>query len=187
VINGHIFPDFKNILEKILLFKKRFFKKRCMQRISAQDAFFQKCLLTHGLGLPFKKIISQDIAFNKKNLYHNCVRLKKRNKNKFMKHAEKLSHIDDKIKALQTKKKKLEEKQNVALVNIIKRLGVHNLPEEIVVGALIETSEAFEHNKPILSVWRDKGRRFLKPHKENNEEEKGNNPLSFHQPSATHP
>lgn len=104
-----------------------------------------------------------------------------------MKHAEKLSDIDGKIKALQTKKKKLEEKQNLAWVNLIKKLGIHNLPEEIVVGALRETMEAFKENKPILSLWRHKGQRFLKPQKENNGEVKVGTPISFQHPSKTNP
>lgn len=104
-----------------------------------------------------------------------------------MKHAEKLCHIDGKIKALQTKKKKLEEKQNLAWVNLIKKLGIHNLPEEIVVGALRETMEAFKENKPILSLWRHKGQRFLKPQKESKKGAGTDNPISFQHPSKTNP
>lgn len=78
-----------------------------------------------------------------------------------MNSASKLLSIDEQIKALQEKKKKLEEKSLLNLVKVIKKLGADSLPVDILVGSIFETIEAFNQKKDITKKWQAKGKDFL--------------------------
>ena len=74
---------------------------------------------------------------------------------------EKLTQIDHKIKTLQNKKKKLADKYNLELITLMKRAGAMDLPEDILLGALLEAVEAFKANSPCLKGWQSTGRVFF--------------------------
>ena len=75
--------------------------------------------------------------------------------------TSKLVSIDEQIKALQEKKKKLEEKKFLDLAKVIKKLGADSLPVDILVGSLFETMEAFNQKKDITKKWQAKGKELL--------------------------
>ncbi|NBT86084.1 MAG: hypothetical protein EBT45_06270 [Alphaproteobacteria bacterium] len=74
---------------------------------------------------------------------------------------DKVSEIDLQIKALQEKKKKLEEKQSIQLAQVIKKTGASTLPPELLIGALLDAVKAFEDNKDITKKWQQAGKEFL--------------------------
>ena len=80
----------------------------------------------------------------------------------------KVSEIDLKIKALQEKKKHLEERNLHDLAKVIKKLGADSLPTNILVGSLLETVEAFQQKKDIIKNWQTKGKDFFFFFKQNN-------------------
>ncbi len=75
---------------------------------------------------------------------------------------QKVSEIDLKIKALQDKKKKLEEKQYFELAHLIKKTGAISLSPEILVGSLLDATIAFKEKHEILKKWQQTGTEFLK-------------------------
>ncbi len=85
----------------------------------------------------------------------------------------KVSEIDLKIKALQEKKKKLEEKKSLQLVQLIKKSGASILPSEILVGSLLDAVKAFEDNIDTIKKWQKSGQEFLNSGKDKKEEEGG--------------
>jgi Conjugal transfer protein TraD len=80
----------------------------------------------------------------------------------------KVSEIDLKIKALQEKKKNLEERNLHDLAKIIKKLNADALPVEIFIGSLLETVETFQQKKDSTKNWQTKGKDFLEAGKKNN-------------------
>ena len=81
----------------------------------------------------------------------------------------KVSEIDLKIKALQDKKKKLEEKQFLQLAQMIKKSGASVLSSEVLVGVMIEAVKTFEENQDVVKQWQQVGREFLTAEKEKNQ------------------
>ena len=79
--------------------------------------------------------------------------------------TSKLLSIDEQIKALQEKKKKLEERSLLDLAKVIKKLGADSVPVDVFVGALLETVEAFQQKKDIVKKWQAKGKDFLEADK----------------------
>lgn len=80
----------------------------------------------------------------------------------------KVSEIDLKIKALQDKKKKLEEKQFLQLAQIIKKSGAFVLSSEVLVGVMLEAVKTFEENHDAVKKWQQVGKEFLTAEKEKN-------------------
>ncbi|MBX9786303.1 MAG: conjugal transfer protein TraD [Alphaproteobacteria bacterium] len=80
----------------------------------------------------------------------------------------KVSEIDLKIKALQEKKKHLEERNLHGLAKVIKKLNADSLPTNILIGSLLETVEAFQQKKDSIKNWQTKGKGFLEADKKNN-------------------
>ncbi len=89
----------------------------------------------------------------------------------------KVSKIDLKIKALQEKKKHLEEKNLHDLAKVIKKLGVDSLPLDILVGSFLETIEAFQQKKDITKNWQTKGKDFLEADKKTNSRRTSSHPF----------
>jgi len=79
--------------------------------------------------------------------------------------TSKLLSIDEQIKALQEKKKKLEEKNLLDLAKVIKKLGADSLSVDVLVGSFLETVEAFQQKKDIVKKWQSKGKDFLEADK----------------------
>jgi hypothetical protein len=77
----------------------------------------------------------------------------------------KLLSIDEQIKALQDKKKKLEEKSLLDLAKVIKKLGADSLPIDILVGSIFETMEAFNQKKDVTKKWQAKGKEIFEANK----------------------
>ena len=73
----------------------------------------------------------------------------------------KVSDIDLKIKALQDKKKKLEEKQLIQLAQLIKKSWPYSLSSEVFVGIMMESLQTFEKNKDAVQKWQQIGQEFL--------------------------
>ena len=71
-------------------------------------------------------------------------------------------------KALQDKKKKLEEKQILQLAQLIKKSGAYSLSSEILVGVMIEAVKAFKDNQERVKKWQQSGKEFLTEEKEKN-------------------
>ena len=92
--------------------------------------------------------------------------------------TSKLLSIDEQIKALQEKKKKLEEKKFLDLAKVIKKLGADFLPVDILVGSIFETIEAFNQKKDIVKKWQSKGKELLETDKKN---KRSNSANSFRQ------
>jgi len=80
----------------------------------------------------------------------------------------KVSEIDLKIKALQEKKKHLEERNLHGLAKVIKKLNADSLPTNILIGSLLEAVEAFQQKKDSIKNWQTKGKDFLEAEKRNN-------------------
>lgn len=80
----------------------------------------------------------------------------------------KVSEIDLKIKVLQDKKKKLEEKQFLQLAQMIKKSGASVLSSEILIGVMIEAVKTFEENSDMVRKWQQVGKEFLTAEKEKN-------------------
>ncbi|MBY0281483.1 MAG: conjugal transfer protein TraD [Alphaproteobacteria bacterium] len=80
----------------------------------------------------------------------------------------KVSEIDLKIKALQEKKKHLEERNLHDLAKVIKKLNADSLPIDILIGSLLETIEVFQQKKDSTKNWQTKGKDFLEADKKNN-------------------
>lgn len=93
--------------------------------------------------------------------------------------TSKLVSIDEQIKALQEKKKKLEEKKFLDLAKVIKKLGADSLPIDILVGSIFETMEAFNQKKEITKKWQAKGKELLETDKKSKRSHSRN---SFRQP-----
>jgi len=74
---------------------------------------------------------------------------------------KKLSEIDGQIKALQDKKKKLEEKHQLQLAQLLKKSGASELPSDVLVGALLDAVKAFAEKKGTLKQWQESGKEFL--------------------------
>ena len=89
----------------------------------------------------------------------------------------KVSEIDLKIKALQEKKKHLEERNLHDLAKVVKKLDADSLPLDILVGSLLETVEAFQQRKDILKNWQTKGKDFLEDDKKNNTRRNSSHPF----------
>jgi hypothetical protein len=89
----------------------------------------------------------------------------------------KVSEIDLKIKALQEKKKHLEEKNLHDLAKVIKKLNAESLPLDILVGSLLETVEAFRQKKDSIKNWQTKGKDFLEADKKNNSRRNSSHPF----------
>ena len=79
----------------------------------------------------------------------------------------KVSEIELKIKALQEKKKHLEERNLHDLAKVIKKLNADSLPTAILIGSLLETIEAFQKQKDSIKNWQTKGKDFLEADKKN--------------------
>ncbi|NBT85846.1 MAG: hypothetical protein EBT45_05045 [Alphaproteobacteria bacterium] len=77
----------------------------------------------------------------------------------------KLISLDEQIKTLQEKKRKLEEKSLQDLAKIIKKLGADSLSPEIIIGSLFEAVEAFHQKKDITKKWQAKGKEILEASK----------------------
>ena len=80
----------------------------------------------------------------------------------------KVSEIDLKIKALQDKKKKLEENQFLQLAQMIKKSGASVLSSEVLVGVMIEAVKTFEEDQDVVKKWQQVGKGFLTAEKEKN-------------------
>lgn len=80
----------------------------------------------------------------------------------------KVSEIELKIKALQEKKKHLEERNLHDLAKIIKKLNADSLPVDILIGSLLESVEAFQQKKDSIKNWQTKGKDFLEADKKSN-------------------
>ena len=80
----------------------------------------------------------------------------------------KVSEIDLKIKALQDKKKKLEEKQLIQLAQLIKKSGAYSFSAEILLGVIIDAVKTFKENQESVKRWQEVGREFLEAEKEKN-------------------
>jgi hypothetical protein len=87
----------------------------------------------------------------------------------------KVSEIDLKIKDLQDKKKKLEEKQFLQLAQMIKKSGASVLSSEILVGVMLEAVKTFEENHDAVKKWQQVGKEFLTAEKEKNGKKKSQN------------
>ncbi len=79
---------------------------------------------------------------------------------------DKLSEIDLQIKALQEKKKKLEEKQLIQLAQLIKKSGAHSFASEVLVGVMIEAVKTSKENQDSVKRWQQIGADFLTAEKE---------------------
>lgn len=90
----------------------------------------------------------------------------------------KLLSIDEQIKALQERKKKLEEKSLLDLAKVIKKLGADSFPIDILVGSIFETMEAFNQKKDIMKKWQAKGKELLETDKKS---KRSNSANSFRQ------
>lgn len=85
--------------------------------------------------------------------------------------------LETKIKALQEKKKKLEEKHLIQLAQTLKQIGADKIDAEILVGALLNIAQtcALNKNTPThaMTDWKQKGKQFLTKRKsEKNKSEK---------------
>ena len=89
-----------------------------------------------------------------------------------MNNTSKLVSLEEQIKALQEKKKKLEEKSLQDLAKVFKKLGADSLSPEILIGSLFETVEAFHQKKEGVKKWQAKGKEIL----EANKKSKGGKP-----------
>jgi hypothetical protein len=89
----------------------------------------------------------------------------------------KVSEIDLKIKALQEKKKQLEERNLHDLAKVIKKLNADSLPTNILVGSLLETVEAFQQKKDSIKCWQTKGKDFLEADKKNTNRRNSSHPF----------
>ena len=87
---------------------------------------------------------------------------------------QKVSEIELKIKALQDKKRKLEEKQYLQLAQMIKNVGAAALPSDVLVGALLDATIAFKEKQDIVKKWQQAGKEFLTSGKEKNGKKKEN-------------
>ena len=96
----------------------------------------------------------------------------------------KVSEIDLKIKALQEKKKHLEERNLHDLAKVIKKLDADSLPLDILIGSLLETVEAFRQKKDSIKNWQTKGKDFLEADKKNNSRRKPSHPFRKSQQNA---
>ena len=82
-----------------------------------------------------------------------------------VKNASQLVSLEEQIKALQGKKKKLEEKSLQDLAKVLKKLGADSLSPEILIGSIFETVEAFHQKKDVTKKWQDKGKEILEASK----------------------
>jgi len=82
-----------------------------------------------------------------------------------VKNASQLVSLEEQIKALQEKKRKLEEKSLQDLAKVFKKLGADSLPPEILIGSIFETVEAFHQKKEGVKKWQAKGNEILEAHK----------------------
>ena len=82
-----------------------------------------------------------------------------------MNNTSKLVSLEEQIKALQEKKKKLEEKSLQDLAKVFKKLGAYSLSPEILIGSLFETVEAFHQKKDVTKKWQAKGKEILEANK----------------------
>ena len=76
-----------------------------------------------------------------------------------------IQDIDERIKNLKAKKKRVEENlktQNSKLIsNIFETCNANTLPPEILAGALKEAVEHFQQNNEILNTWKREGTDLL--------------------------
>lgn len=82
-----------------------------------------------------------------------------------MNNISKLVSLEEQIKALQEKKKKLEEKSLQDLAKVLKKLGADSLHPEILIGSLFEAVEAFHQKKDVTKKWQAKGKEILEANK----------------------
>ena len=82
-----------------------------------------------------------------------------------MNQAEKLKTIDEKMKALQDKRKKVEEDILNERLKLFKKLEIDTIPLDILVGSLLETVDAVQKNKHITKQWEEKGKTFFEAEK----------------------
>ena len=82
-----------------------------------------------------------------------------------MNNTSKLVSLEEQIKALQEKKKKLEEKSLQDLAKVFKKLGADSLSPEILIGSLFETVEAFHQKKDVTKKWQARGKEILEANK----------------------
>ena len=82
-----------------------------------------------------------------------------------MNNTSKLVSLEEQIKALQEKKKKLEEKSLQDLARVFKKLGADSLSPEVLIGSIFETVEAFHQKKDVTKKWQSKGKEILEANK----------------------
>ena len=82
-----------------------------------------------------------------------------------MNNTSKLVSLEEQIKALQEKKKKLEEKSLQDLAKVLKKLGTDYLSQETLIGSIFETVEAFHQKKDVTKKWQAKGKEILEASK----------------------
>ena len=93
----------------------------------------------------------------------------------------KIQSIDDKIKALQEAKKKLESEKLTETLKLMKKSGADTLPPEILAGAISDAVEAYTKKKDIVKTWQVKGQTILDKTKKN----KGKKEDSFRQSKSS--
>lgn len=84
-------------------------------------------------------------------------------KDDFMNQDKKLQNIEQMIKELQLKKKRIEERRVEKVVKILTRCGIQDMPDEVLAGAIYDAVEAFKNDAASVRQWREDGARILRP------------------------
>ncbi|KKB96216.1 hypothetical protein SZ25_00698 [Candidatus Arcanobacter lacustris] len=74
----------------------------------------------------------------------------------------KIIDLEEKIKKLTQEKKDLENKRNIEVANLISKVGINDIEDELLVGALVSMKESIVNKDKVIEVWLDAGRKFLK-------------------------
>jgi seryl-tRNA synthetase len=74
----------------------------------------------------------------------------------------KIIDLEEKIKKLTQEKKDLENKRNIEVASLIAKVGINDIDDELLVGALVSIKESITNKNPVLEVWLEAGRKFLK-------------------------
>jgi|GEM_PF-1391053 len=71
--------------------------------------------------------------------------------------------LDLKINQLHARKKRIEAKRTTQFAKILNRCHAHEMPEEILAGAILEAVRAYKQNDSRVSTWKSEGLKVLKP------------------------
>lgn len=91
---------------------------------------------------------------------------------KIVKSQEKLHDLQKEIAALQEREKTIHQEMVSHISTLLSSMGALTIPQNVLIGGILHTIDAFQTNDPQVEKWEKLGKQFLLQKKKNSKSRK---------------